>query len=61
MTLTIEEMGKLVVAGTGSDIKAKLEDCGAMGGEVCAAVIVSVEGGPGEGGPGEGVEMDPGG
>ena len=44
-TLTSEEMGQLVVAGTGSDIKPKLEACGATGGEVCAAIIVSVEGG----------------
>ena len=43
--LTNEEMEKLVVAGTGSDVKAKLEACGATGGEVCAAIIVSVEGG----------------
>ena len=43
--LTNEEMEKLVVAGAGSDVKAKLEACGATGGEVCAAIIVSVEGG----------------
>ena len=33
--LTKEEMEKLKVAGAGSDIKAKLESCGATGGEVC--------------------------
>ena len=43
--LTKEEMEKLKVAGAGSDIKAKLESCGATGGEVCAAVIIAVEGG----------------
>ena len=43
--LTKEEMEKLKVAGAGSDIKAKLEACGATGGEVCAAVIIAVEGG----------------
>ena len=43
--LTSEEMERLVVAGVGSDIKAKLEACGATGEEVCAAIIVSVEGG----------------
>jgi hypothetical protein len=41
--LTKEEMEKLKVAGAGSDIKAKLEACGATGGEVCAAVIIAVE------------------
>jgi hypothetical protein len=38
-------MEKLMVVEAGSDIKAKLEACCAMGGEVCAAIIVSVEGG----------------
>ena len=43
--LSNEEMEKLVVRGSGSDIKAKLEACGATGGEVCAAIIISVEAG----------------
>jgi hypothetical protein len=43
-TLTSEELGQLVVAGAGSDIKAKLEACGATEGDVCAAVIISEEG-----------------
>jgi hypothetical protein len=38
-------MEKLKVAGAGSNIEAKLEACGATGGEVCAAVIIGVEGG----------------
>ena len=42
--LTKEEMEKLKVARAGSDIKAKLEACGATGGEVCAAVIIAAEG-----------------
>ena len=42
--LTREEMEKLKVAGAGSEIKAKLQACGATGGEVCAAIIIAVEG-----------------
>jgi hypothetical protein len=43
--LSSEEMERLKVAVAGSDIKAKLEACGATGGEVCTAVIIAVEGG----------------
>ena len=42
--LTREEMEKLKVAGAGSEIKATLQACGATGGEVCAAIIIAVEG-----------------
>ena len=45
MALSKEEMEKLVVRGSGSDIKAKLEACGVAGGEVCAAIIISAEAG----------------
>ena len=38
MALSKEDMGKLVVRGSGSDIKAKLEACGVDGGEVCTAI-----------------------
>jgi hypothetical protein len=44
-TLTTEEMAQLVVAGTGTDIKNKLEACGAEEGELCAAIMISVQGG----------------
>ena len=37
-------MEKLKVTGAGSEIKAKLQACGATGGEVCAAIIIAVEG-----------------
>ena len=42
--ITREEMEKLKVAGAGDEIKAKLQACGATGGEVCAAIIIAVEG-----------------
>jgi hypothetical protein len=42
--LTREVMEKLKVRGAGSKIKAKLQACGATGGEVCAAIILAVEG-----------------
>ena len=45
MALSKEDMEKLVVKGSGSDIKAKLEACGVAGGEVCAAIIISAEAG----------------
>ena len=45
MALSKEDMEKLVVRGSGSDIKAKLEACGVEGGEVCAAIIISAEAG----------------
>ena len=40
VALSKEDMEKLVVRGSGSDIKAKLEACGVEGGEVRAAIII---------------------
>jgi hypothetical protein len=43
--LTTEEMGHLVVEGSGTAIKEKLEACGAEEGELCAAMVISFRGG----------------
>ena len=45
MALSKEDMEKLVVRGSGSDIKAKLEACGVEGGEVRADIIIPAEAG----------------
>ena len=45
LALSKEDIGELVVRGSGSDIKAKLEACGVEGGEVCAAIIIPAEAG----------------